>query len=141
MSIKFLCLLASRLRGCKRKFLGRDALNVEANTVSAMDSESLAHDARTAQEEPGIREAVGVFHSAEDLQRAIDALLSSGFHRSALSLLASEAEVVAKLGHVYRRTTDLAADPQAPRIAYVSPEAIGDGKGAVIATLMYVGAG
>src|SRR5690242_7737569 len=33
-----------------------------------------------------VREAVGVFHSADDLQKAIDDLLRSGFHRSALSL-------------------------------------------------------
>jgi hypothetical protein len=82
-----------------------------------------------------------VFHRAEDLQAAIDALLSSGFHRSALSLLATETEVVAKLGHVYRKTSDLTDDPDVPRVAYVSPEAIGDGQGGVIATLMYIGAG
>jgi hypothetical protein len=58
-----------------------------------------------------------------------------------LSLLATEAEVVAKLGHVYRKTTDLAANPAVPRTAYVSPEAVGDGQGAIIATLMYVAAG
>ena len=88
-----------------------------------------------------VREAVAVFHSADDLQNAIDKLLRSGFHRSALSLLANEAEVGEKLGHVYRKTTDLAADPAVPRTAYVSPEAIGDGQGAIIATLMYVAAG
>jgi hypothetical protein len=88
-----------------------------------------------------VREAVAVFHSADDLQNAIDELLHSGFHRSALSLLANEAEVVAKLGHVYPKTSDLAADPAVPRTAYVSPEAIGDGQGAIIATLMYVAAG
>jgi hypothetical protein len=116
-------------------------LNSAMNTVSEVDTKSLVHDAHLAEEDTDVREAVSVFHSAEDLQQAIDALLSSGFHRSALSLLASEAEVVAKLGHIYRKTADLAADPQVPRIAYVSPEAIGDGQGAVIAALMYVSAG
>jgi hypothetical protein len=88
-----------------------------------------------------VREAVAVFHSADGLQNAIDELLRSGFHRSALSLLANEAEVIAKLGHVYRKTSDLLADPAVPRAAYVSPEAIGDGQGAIIAALMYVAAG
>jgi hypothetical protein len=88
-----------------------------------------------------VREAVAVFHSAEDLQNAIDEVLRSGFHRSSLSLLANEAEVIAKLGHVYRKTSDLVADPAVPRTAYVSPEAIGDGQGAIIAALMYVAAG
>jgi hypothetical protein len=116
-------------------------LNGELNAVSATNSRSLARGAHLAEDDTVVREAVGVFHRADDLQQAIDALLSAGFDRSALSLLASEAEVVAKLGHIYRRTADLAADPEAPRIAYVSPEAISDGQGAVIATLMYVAAG
>ena len=36
-----------------------------------------------------IREAVGVFNGSEDFQGAIDELLSSGFHRADLSLLAA----------------------------------------------------
>jgi hypothetical protein len=92
-------------------------VNVGTNAVSAMCSKSSVHEAHLAQDDTGIREAVGVFHRAEDLQQAIDALLSSGFHRSQLSLLASETDVVAKLGHIYRRTSDLAADPTVPRTA------------------------
>jgi hypothetical protein len=88
-----------------------------------------------------VREAVGVFKTAEALQNAIDELLSSGFHRAELSLLAREADVVAELGHKYRKTADLADDRSAPRSAYVSVEALGDGEGAVIGALMYVGAG
>jgi hypothetical protein len=96
---------------------------------------------QVAEDDTFVREAVAVFHSADDFQNAIDELLRSGFHRSALSLLATEAQVVAKLGHVYRKTTDLADNPAVPRTAYVSPEAVGDGQGAIIATLMYVAAG
>jgi hypothetical protein len=44
-----------------------------------------------------IREAVGVFANENDLQAAIDELLSSGFHRAELSLLASEEALNAKL--------------------------------------------
>ncbi len=87
-----------------------------------------------------VREAVGVFSRAEDLQNAIDALLSSGFHRASLSLLASEHAVREKLGHWYARADSLADDPEVPRVAYVSPEAVGDAEGAVIGGLMYVGA-
>ena len=89
----------------------------------------------------GVGEAVAVFATADSLQAAIDELLSSGFHRAELSLLASEAEVVSKLGHKYRRPSELADDFSVPRAAYVSIEAIGDGQGAVIGALMYVGAG
>src|SRR3546814_7105096 len=55
------------------------------------------------------REAVGIFHSPEGLQGAIDELLSSGFHRAELSLLASEAAIMEKPGHLYT-TVDVLAD-------------------------------
>jgi hypothetical protein len=86
------------------------------------------------------REAVGIFHSPEGLQGAIDELLSSGFHRAELSLLASELAVEEKLGHRYARVDVLADDPAVPRAAYVSTEAIGDAEGALIGGLVYVGA-
>ena len=94
-----------------------------------------------AKETESIREAVAVFDTAQTLQNAIDELLSSGFHRAELSLLASEAGVASKLGHKYRKSSELEDDPSVPRAAYVSTEAIGDGQGAVIGTLIYVGAG
>lgn len=94
-----------------------------------------------AKEADGVREAVAVFDTAQTLQNAIDDLLSSGFHRAELSLLASEADVVSKLGHKYRKSSELEDDPSVPRAAYVSTEAIGDGQGAVIGALIYVGAG
>lgn len=87
-----------------------------------------------------IPEAVGIFHRSEDLQGAIDELLSSGFHRSELSLLASGTTMQAKFGHRYKSVSSLADDPEAPRSAYVSPEAIGDAKGGLIGALVYVGA-
>ncbi|MFZ1101908.1 MAG: nucleoside diphosphate kinase regulator [Hyphomicrobiaceae bacterium] len=106
-------------------------------TLDASGSASL----NPGSETDGIREAVAVFATAETLQGAIDELLSSGFHRAQLSLLASERELVAKLGHKYRRSSELADDVSVPRAAYVSTEAIGDGQGAAIGALMYIGAG
>jgi hypothetical protein len=87
-----------------------------------------------------VPEAVGIFQTPEDLQGAIDELLSSGFDRAELSLLASEVTVEEKLGHHYRKARDLADDPEVPRSAYVSTEAIGGAEGALIGGLMYVGA-
>jgi hypothetical protein len=87
-----------------------------------------------------VREAVGVFDRPEDLQGAIDELLSSGFHRAELSLLAGERAVEEKLGHRYRRVHALADDPDVPRAAYVSAEAIGGAEGGLMGGLMYVGA-
>jgi hypothetical protein len=87
-----------------------------------------------------IPEVVGIFHRGEDCQDAIDELLSSGFHRAQLSLLASEGGVREKLGHRYMDVSALADDPAALRSAYVSPEAVGDAEGALIGGLLYAGA-
>ena len=74
----------------------------------------------------GVREAVGVFKSAETLQDAIDDLLIAGFDRAQLSLLAAEHTVDEKLGHKYRRVTELEDEAAVPRCCYVSTESIGD---------------
>ena len=87
-----------------------------------------------------IREAVGIFDGATDLQNAIDELLSSSFHRAELSLLASEHIVEEKLGRHYEKISLLDDDSSVPRAAYVSTEAIGDAKGGLIGGLGYVGA-
>ena len=87
-----------------------------------------------------IREAVGLFDGAADLQGAIDELLSSGFHRAELSLLASERVIEETLGRRHDRLDRLGDAPGVPRTAYVSTEAIGDAKGGLIGGLGYVGA-
>ena len=94
-----------------------------------------------ADKSRGVREAVAVFAAEQAMQGAIDELLSSGFDRADLSLLASEAAVTEKLGHRYRKVSELEDDPGVPTVAYVSPEARGDAEGAAIGALMYVGAG
>ena len=91
-------------------------------------------------ESPTVREAVAVFNRSETLQDAIDELLSSGFHRAELSLLASERVVEKKLGHRYEKVSTLEDDPTVPRAAYISPEAIGDAQGVLVSVLVYVGA-
>jgi hypothetical protein len=92
------------------------------------------------KEPPTIRETVGVFDRPETLQEAIDDLLSSGFDRAELSLLAGEKTVDEKLGHKYRKIAELEDDPIVPRCCYVSTESIGDAEGGLIGGLMYVGA-
>jgi hypothetical protein len=66
--------------------------------------------------------------------------LSSGFHRAELSLLAGEDTLNEKLGRNFANVRDLEDDPTAPRSAYISPEAIGDAQGGIVAALMYAGA-
>ena len=87
-----------------------------------------------------LREAVGVFTNANDLQAAIDELLSSGFHRAELSLLAGEDAVYEKLGSSYANVGAVADDPDIVRATYVSPEAIGDAQGGMVGVLLYAGA-
>jgi hypothetical protein len=87
-----------------------------------------------------IREVVGIFQAAESLESAIDELLSSGFDRAEISLLASEQAVVDKLAHRYRRASDLMDADCIPRSMFVSSAAIGDAKGGLIGGLVYVGA-
>ena len=87
-----------------------------------------------------LREAVGVFSSADKMETAIEDLQENGFDRAEISLLASEEAVRAKLGHRFYDAKDLEDDPDVPRTAFVSTEALGDAEGALIGGLMYAGA-
>lgn len=87
-----------------------------------------------------VREAVGMFTTADTLQEAIDDLMSSGFDRAELSLLAAEQTVEEKLGHKYKKVAELEDSTIAPRCCYVSTESIGEAEGGLIGGLLYVGA-
>jgi len=87
-----------------------------------------------------VREAVGVFHSTRDFDAAVDDLLTSGFDRAQISVLATTDAVTEKLGDRFNRIADLEDNPEVPRVAYVSREAVGDAQGAVIGGFVYVGA-
>jgi len=87
-----------------------------------------------------VREAVGVFDTVDALQAAIDELLSSGFDRADLSLLASLHAVEEKLGDTWFHRVELEDNPAAPRGDYVSPDAIGTAEGGLISGLTYLGA-
>lgn len=87
----------------------------------------------------GIREVVGVFGDETALEAAIDELHACGFDRAEISLLASEEAVRKKLGHAYRKVSEL-EDDEAVRVAYVSKEDYGAAEGGLISGLVYVGA-
>jgi hypothetical protein len=93
-----------------------------------------------AEQIDAIREAVGYFDSADALQEAIDDLMSSGFDRAELSLLAGEHAVEEKLGHKYRKIAELEDDPKAARCCYVSTESVGEAEGGLIGAPLYVAA-
>jgi hypothetical protein len=87
-----------------------------------------------------IREAVGVFHDEKALQSAADGLLTAGFDRSHLSLLASEHAVEAKLGHAYEKVSELEDDPEVPTLAYIGSDSRTEAETAVTTGLAYIGA-
>ena len=81
---------------------------------------------------------MGYFETADALQEAIDELMSSGFDRAELSLLAAEHAVEEKLGHKYNKVAELEDDPKAARCCYVSTESIGDAEGGLMGAPLYV---
>ena len=56
-----------------------------------------------------VREAVAAFSKSEDLEAAIEELLSSGFARAEISLLAGTEAVEQKLGLMSQRNPSLKA--------------------------------
>lgn len=87
-----------------------------------------------------IREAVGIFDTEEALQAAIDDLLSHGFDRAEISVLAPVTAVEEKLGHHFQAVQEIEDDQGILTKNYIPMETIGDAQGAVIGSLMYVGA-
>lgn len=77
-------------------------------------------------------EAVGVFDSFESLQAAINDLRTSGFSRAVIRLLGGKEVMIEKLGSTYWHAADLEGNPNAPRAAFVSEEAIGELEGAIV---------
>lgn len=86
-----------------------------------------------------IPEAVGVFESFEDLQAAFYDLRMVGFSRYDISVLARKDVLEGKLGKGYWRAADLEDNPDAPRAAFVSEEAIGELEGAIAGGALFLG--
>jgi hypothetical protein len=87
-----------------------------------------------------LREVVGAFHDVQALQNTAQALMSSGFDRSHLSLIAAEATVREKFGSQVMRVDQLEDDPATPRIEYADPSDVAIGQGALMGGLFYLGA-
>jgi hypothetical protein len=86
-----------------------------------------------------IPEAVGVFDSFEALQQTFYDLRMVGFSRHDISVLGKEDVLKAKLGKGYWRASELADDPDAPRAAFVSEEAIGELEGGIAGGFFFLG--
>jgi hypothetical protein len=79
-----------------------------------------------------IREAVGTFDSREAVENAIEDLLSNGFDRSQLSLLASHETVEEKLRHPVSDVRTLEDDPRAPRTEPLERPDVGNVMGVAV---------
>jgi hypothetical protein len=74
-------------------------------------------------------EAVAVFHDVKTFQAAIDELLLAGFDHADINVLAHDDAIASKLGPTYTSTAEFEDDPEAPRIAYIPDETIGNAEG------------
>jgi hypothetical protein len=86
-----------------------------------------------------IPEAVGVFDTSAALQAALYDLRSVGFSRFDISVLGSQEALKKQFGTTFWHATEMADDPDAPRAAFVSEEAIGELEGAIIGGFLFVG--
>lgn len=86
-----------------------------------------------------IPEAVGVFDTFEDLQKAFYDLRMVGFSRYDMSLLGKQEALEEKLSKAFWRSSDLEDDPEAPRAAFVSEEAIGELQGGIAGGFFFLG--
>jgi hypothetical protein len=96
----------------------------------------------TATEETwtyGAREAVGLFASADALDATVDALEVAGFDRASISVLASDAKIKDRIGHLYSKASEAEDDPKAPQAPYVSPAEEHEAQAAAIGVPVYIG--
>jgi hypothetical protein len=91
----------------------------------------------TETTETGVREVVGLFNTLDSLQSAIDELLTSGFDRSDITLLAEDHLVREKVGG---KSAAEMEDGQAPRTPYIESESLNEGKASLLGLFFYVGA-
>lgn len=89
---------------------------------------------------PVVREAVGIFNDATNLQHALDALEEQGFMRQEISIFANDIAPVAGGPETPRHADAVKDDPSAERQVFIPVEIMGEVEGSVIGAPMYVGA-
>lgn len=85
-----------------------------------------------------VPEAVDVFDSFTTLQEAFYDLRRAGFSRYDISLLGHERAMTDKFGDTWKRSEDLEDDPDVPRAAFVSEEAMGELEGAIVGGAFFI---
>src|SRR5918995_1217809 len=87
-----------------------------------------------------VREVTGVFHSREELETAVGALLEAGFDRADIDIMAGADAIVEKLGGIYAPAHELADVPEAPRRAFRAREDVTVPLAGAAGILSYIGA-
>jgi hypothetical protein len=89
---------------------------------------------------PVVREAVGIFNDATNLQHALDALEEQGFMRQEISIFANDIAPVPADPETPRHADSVKDDPASPRQVFIPVEIMGEVEGSLIGAPMYVGA-
>lgn len=87
-----------------------------------------------------VREAAGVFHSRQQIEDAIKALLSAGFDRADIDLMASARAVREKLDSAYVAVEELADVPNVPRKSFIARDDVTTMVATVAGILTFIGA-
>ena len=93
-----------------------------------------------AKSDNTVREVVAVFHDAEKLEAAANALLQAGVPERRLSLLGDKETVAKRLGHHFEPVEMMEDDPRIPQSAFVFKEDRQAAEAVAIGLPMYVGA-
>jgi VIT1/CCC1 family predicted Fe2+/Mn2+ transporter len=85
------------------------------------------------------REVVGAFSTPNALEVAVDELEIAGFDRARISVLATDAQVKERVGHLYRSAADVVDDRRAPRAAFASRDSRIEGEAAAVGVPFQIG--
>lgn len=89
---------------------------------------------------PVVREAVGIFNDATNLQHALDALEEQGFMRQEISIFANDIAPFPTDPDIPRHADAVKDDPSSPRQVFIPVEIMGEVEGSLIGAPIYVGA-
>jgi hypothetical protein len=87
-----------------------------------------------------IREVVAVFHDAEKLEAAANALIRAGYPERRLSVMGDKATVAEQLGHHFEPVSVMEDDPRVPQDAFVFRSDRMAAEAVAIGLPLYVGA-
>jgi hypothetical protein len=98
----------------------------------------------TGSDEPStfdyaVREAVGLFHSEDELEDAIEALELAGFDRAQINLLAAQRSAEERLRHRITDQRELEDSDAAPLGVHADRHEVAEGKAALVSGLALVG--